>query len=99
MRLPDLDPLRAARGAAVPEADRASREPGTTPAETANSPQGDLVHVSGLAEHITGSLAPLTADHNLRVEGLTADYQAGRYTVEPLAVSRALIAHALLGTS
>jgi hypothetical protein len=99
MRLREVDSSRASSSASLPETDRVTREAASAGTSPSVPQRSDLVQLSGLAARISESLAPLTLNHELRVNSLTQDYHSGNYVVQPLAVGRALIAHSLLGSA
>jgi anti-sigma28 factor (negative regulator of flagellin synthesis) len=56
----------------------------------------DRVELSTLADRVWRALGVFSADHAARVERISQDYRAGTYVVDAAAVSRALVADALL---
>jgi anti-sigma28 factor (negative regulator of flagellin synthesis) len=83
----------AASGAAESQQARQAGRPGDSIAP--GGAAADSAQISTLAGRIRGRLEAMAGGHERRVEWLAAEVQAGRYRVDPAALSRALASEAL----
>jgi flagellar biosynthesis anti-sigma factor FlgM len=90
-------------GALAPLAERTgSAEAVTTGAENKQAAaraatQGDRVHLSDLSDRLLKVASAQSAERAARLERLGAEVRAGRYQVDPLKVSHALVEETLKG--
>ncbi len=75
------------------EGSRAARiEGGATSPEISESGVWDQLNLSGAAGRIRSALDTLAGAQSARVEQLTAEVQSGRYNVDSMRLSRAMLA-------
>jgi hypothetical protein len=68
---------------------------GARPASGTDAHGHDRVELSGLSDRLTDFLAAANVEHSTKVRQLAAVYAAGRYTVDSMRVSRAMIAESM----
>jgi len=68
---------------------------GSGQSSAAHGAGSDRVEFSGTLGRLSRALTTSNLDRSNRVQALAAQYQSGRYRVDPLATSRAMISEAL----
>ncbi len=93
----------AANQAALQQAGQAQQPEKVSPACARTEPgataplEADRVQLSDLSEKLAATLGPNSPERAARLERLAAEVQAGRYRVDPMAVSARIVDETLRG--
>ena len=91
--------LTGTQGTAAPPAASGARQAALSAQSDARLGTGDNVQLSGFAGKLSATLATQASDRSAGVAALEKDYQAGRYTPDSVATSRALVTETIGLTS
>jgi flagellar biosynthesis anti-sigma factor FlgM len=90
----DLTGATAAQSGRASEAQKLGKSNGPA-ANRAGRDGGDRVEFSDKLESLSRAMASYSAGQSNRVEQLSALYQSGQYRVDPEALGKSLVSHAL----